>query len=736
MADFLSNRVKKKYGLGISSTRYDFLSLDQAEPDLGNPLVGPSSIGAKPYPAGGAYILASFAQTDKSDRFWVPPSALSGLGLGVIPGAFTIRDEGVVVGTANSFTILNFVGDGVTIDSVGPNPEDQTGIATIRVTPVGYGIKKSIQYHGNSGFLEGANTFVFDPTNLNVGIGLTNPTSRLDVSGNVKISGITTSTILSSSSLTSTNLNVSGITTTNSLYIDNAEILSNSRQLKNISSLDSVTTATIESAIANAPNTFTDLNVSGISTLNTLTVTGVSTLSSLSIVGLTTANRFYAETVVVSAAATIGFITATNIHVSGTTTSININSTNSITTGIATIGFLTATNANVSGIITSNRLNVSTANVSVAATIQNITTPILNVSVASTIQTLNTTSLTNSGNVSIGSSLVVDTNTLIVDSVANSVGIGTTPGHKLHVEGDVKVSDLFYVSNGRGITGQVLLSQGSSPPVWGAPDAVTVGAAQSIYIDNDQSSNTNYYPLFTPTFDDTGYVHVDTNGLVYNPQSNNLGIGSTQPGFNVDVLGNINFTGGLYQNGEIYVASRWGINDITSDIYRVSGNVGIGTTLPTSKLTVKGDTLLVGITTINDDTTINGITNLQGGSTEKVISTFSTNFPSTLGKLSVNVENSTVVVGVLTESVNTWEFVGVNTDLGKATTVTLIVDSNSLLTYGENFSIAGVGQTGGVRWNGGIAPIPTDNDDILSFTIIRDSAGTFRVYGASSLNFS
>lgn len=736
MAEFLSNRVKKKYGSGISTTRYDFLSLDEAEPDLGNPLVGPSSVGAKPYPAGGAYILASFAQTDKSDRYWVPPSALSGLGLGVIPGAFTIRDEGVVVGTANSFTILNFVGDGVSVDTVGPNPEDQTGIATIRVTPVGYGNENSIQYHGSSGFIEGASTFVFDPTSLNVGIGLTDPTSRLQVLGNVSISGITTSTILSASAVTSTNLNVSGITTTNSFYIDNAEIISNSRQLKNISSLDSVTTATIESAIANAPNTFTDLTVSGISTLNTLNVSGVSTLSSLSVVGLTTVNRFYAETVVVSAAATIGFITATNVYVSGTTTSININSTNLDTTGIATVGFLTATNANVSGIITSNSINVSTANVSVAATIQNISTPILNVSVASTIQTLNTTSLINSGDVSIGSSLVVDTNTFIVDSVANSVGIGTTPGHKLHVEGDVSVSDLLYVSNGRGITGQVLLSQGANPPVWGAPDAVTVGAAQSIYIDNDLSTDLDYYLLFTPTADDTGYVHVDSTGIVYNPASNNLGIGSTNPSFNIDVVGNINFTGTLYQNGEIYVASRWGINDSTLDIYRTSGNVGIGTTIPTSKITVKGDSLFTGITTFVGDATVSGVTNLQGGSTEKVLSTFTTNFPSTLGTLSVNVENSTVVVGVLTESVDTWEFVGVNTDLGKATTVTLIIDSNSLLTYGENFSISGIGQTGGVRWNGGIAPIPTDNDDILSFTIIRDTAGTFRVYGASSLNFS
>ena len=44
------------------------------------------------------------------------------------------------------------------------------------------------------------------------------------------------------------------------------EVISSTRQLKNIVSLDAVTTSTIESAISNSPNTFTDLNVTGIST--------------------------------------------------------------------------------------------------------------------------------------------------------------------------------------------------------------------------------------------------------------------------------------------------------------------------------------------------------------------------------------------------------------------------------------------------------------------------------------
>ena len=45
--------------------------------------------------------------------------------------------------------------------------------------------------------------------------------------------------------------------------------------MQNIASLDATTTATIESAVANAPNTFTDLNISGLSTFAGITtVTG------------------------------------------------------------------------------------------------------------------------------------------------------------------------------------------------------------------------------------------------------------------------------------------------------------------------------------------------------------------------------------------------------------------------------------------------------------------------------
>tara|TARA_B100000214_G_scaffold358171_1_gene318449 strand:+ start:7686 stop:8603 length:918 start_codon:yes stop_codon:yes gene_type:complete len=66
------------------------------------------------------------------------------------------------------------------------------------------------------------------------------------------------------------------------------EVISSTRELKNIVSLDAVTTSTIETAIANAPNTFTDLNITGISTFvgiatfaSGILVSGISTFTSL-----------------------------------------------------------------------------------------------------------------------------------------------------------------------------------------------------------------------------------------------------------------------------------------------------------------------------------------------------------------------------------------------------------------------------------------------------------------------
>jgi hypothetical protein len=81
-----------------------------------------------------------------------------------------------------------------------------------------------------------------------------------------------------------------GITTVTSVSIGNTEVISASRQLKNITSLDATTTSTIETAIANAPNTFTDLNIIGIATFSNVNVTGVITSTTFSGTATSTTN--------------------------------------------------------------------------------------------------------------------------------------------------------------------------------------------------------------------------------------------------------------------------------------------------------------------------------------------------------------------------------------------------------------------------------------------------------------
>ena len=68
--------------------------------------------------------------------------------------------------------------------------------------------------------------------------------------------------------------------------------------------------------------------------------------------------------------------------------------------------------------------------------------------------------------------------------------------------------------------------------------------------------------------------------------SGNVGIGTTNPLYKLDILGDINFTGTFYQNGSPFVASRW-TSGTGDNIYRLNGSVGIGTTNPAARLDVK-----------------------------------------------------------------------------------------------------------------------------------------------------
>ena len=94
-----------------------------------------------------------------------------------------------------------------------------------------------------------------------------------------------------------------------------------------------------------------------------------------------------------------------------------------------------------------------------------------------------------------------------------------------------------------------------------------------------------------------------------NGNNGNLGLGNTNPGYKLDVTGDINFTGTLYNNGVAFSggggSSQWTTSG--ANIYYNNGNVGIGTTAPSGKLHVEGTTSIFGVSTGGSILIINDI---------------------------------------------------------------------------------------------------------------------------------
>jgi hypothetical protein len=177
-------------------------------------------------------------------------------------------------------------------------------------------------------------------TTFNVGIGSTNPKSKFEVLGDLSAQ---------------------------SYKLGTTEVISSSGQLKNISSLDATTTATIESAVQAAPNTFTDLQIIGVSTFlngpvligsgtstgtasQPFQVTGGAYISGTLGIGTTNPSQrfqvgFGASVVVVDLEGDLGIgisIPTSKLHVIG----------NSIITGFSTLGSISAGNLTLAGITT------------------------------------------------------------------------------------------------------------------------------------------------------------------------------------------------------------------------------------------------------------------------------------------------------------------------------------------------------------------------------------------------
>jgi hypothetical protein len=176
------------------------------------------------------------------------------------------------------------------------------------------------------------------------------------------------------------------------------------------------------------------------------------------------------------------------------------------------------------------------------------------------ITNLESSDMTIGGEKTFSSNLQVGTANLFVDTTTSNVGVGTnTPAYTLDVAGDINFSGSFY--------------QGGSPFV---SSEWTTGASSLYYRSN---------------------VEVGTANLFVDTTTSNVGVGTNTPAYTLDVAGDINFSGSFYQGGSPFVSSEW-TTGASSLYYRsnvevgtanlfvdtTTGNVGIGTATPEASL--------------------------------------------------------------------------------------------------------------------------------------------------------
>jgi hypothetical protein len=241
------------------------------------------------------------------------------------------------------------------------------------------------------------------------------------------------------------------------------------------------------------------------------------------------------------------------------------------------------------------------------------------------------------------------------------VGIGTTnPTHTLHVAGDINFTGTllqngtaFSGGGGGGTTNASNINSGTLAVSYGGTGTTTATGSGSVMLNTAptftgtmtggsfvgtgsgltelNASNINSGTLAV-SYGGTGVTTLSANkvmvgngtniiltpaNLHWDNTNSRLGVATVDPGYTLDVAGDINFTGTLRQNGTAFSGGGGGSSQWTtsgSDILYNTGNVGIGVTTVGARLDVShnGTTPAVEITTtgtkklqFNNDTTTN-----------------------------------------------------------------------------------------------------------------------------------
>jgi hypothetical protein len=304
--------------------------------------------------------------------------------------------------------------------------------------------------------------------------------------------------------------------------------------------------------------------------------------------------------------------------------------------------------------------------------------------------------------------------------VTGDVGIGTdNPTQKLDVNGNARLRGALYDTNNvQGSSNQVLISTGSGGVEWS--NVTTTGAIDGVLVRND-STNQVQYLNFSTAIGVTTEFNVDISDLVYNPSTVRLGIGTTNPQSKLDIagdvkisstvsigttidivpydnLGTLSFEGSAGQlfsiTNNLTSGSIFSVNDVSGipsiDVdangtvliapYGSTEYVGIGTTNPTSKLSVVGDGNFTGVVTASS---FSGNASSATYATNAGIATYATNAGIATYATNAGVSTYATLSGIATYATNA----GIATYATNAGIATYATNAG-IATYATNAGIA------------------------------------------------
>jgi len=463
-------------------------------------------------------------------------------------------------------------------------------------------IRKSFNFR--NGVQVDNNNFVVSPNGL-VGIGSSAPTTRLDVVGDVRSSGLVTSSTLGSGIGTITNFNAT-----------NASV--------------GVLTATTLSV---GSNSVTNLIGFAITTFITDSV-GLHTISKLGI-STNTANANYALDV------------GGNLRITGDTEITGITTS---TKGFS--GDLTGNVNATSGVSTFTQLKVGTA-ITMSAGIVTATKfeGAFTGDVTGTATTA--TNLANGANITTGTInddrlpdiVTSNINILSGTSYFNKIGVNTTsPLSDIHIRKNIQTAlqvtsnsnaSLIGLGRSESITGfNGVLRYGNNDSAFSQYSGFGI-TSYSLDIMNYGPGNINFYlnPSEIAGTNGSFFWHKETSRLMALTGAGNLGIGITTPSYKLQV------TGTAYVSGDVTFDNN--LNLTNNLVLNTNGSIGIGSITPTEKLDVVGNITASGNITADGNLTVASISTTTGTSNQFLKADGSVDTSTYLTSALQNVEDDT-----------------------------------------------------------------------------------------------